>query len=50
MYKCTIQTYESNQFGAIGYFLADISIIIQSLTELEETDFKNALINTKKKN
>lgn len=49
MYKCTIQTYESDQFGAIGYFLADISIIIQSLTELEETDFKNAVINTKKK-
>ena len=49
IFKSTITTYENDQFGAVGYFLADILIINQSLTELEDTNFKEAVFKTKKK-
>lgn len=40
-----ILTYEKDDFGASGCFLADISIIKQMLSKLENTDLKDGVSN-----
>lgn len=48
-YKNIILTYEEDSFGASGCFLADISLIKQLFTDVENTDLRNGSIAAKKR-
>lgn len=48
-YKIIIKTYEEDPFGSSSFFLADISIIQNLLTKLENTDFELGVSNAQKK-
>lgn len=48
-YKEIVLTYEKDDFGASGVFLADVYLIKQMFSELENTDLKDGAINAKKK-
>lgn len=46
-YKRIILFYESDSFGALGFFLSDMNLIITLFTELENSDFHKAVTATK---
>lgn len=49
LYKAIVLNYESDNFGAVGCFLADISLIKEMLSDLENSDFKEGSVNAKAK-
>lgn len=49
-YKRAVLTYENDSFGAISFFLIDIKVINNLFTELETTDFREAVLMAKEKN
>lgn len=48
-YKSIILKYEKDEFGASGFFLADISIIKKLFSDVENTDLRQGSLNAKKK-
>ena len=47
-YKEIVLTYEKDDFGDSGVFLADVYLIKQMFSELQNTDLKDGAINAKK--
>ena len=48
-YKRAVLKYENDSFGAISFFLIDIKVINNLFTELETTDFREAVLMAKEK-